>query len=468
MTITASLNPGLYPTPQTVSLSTDVVGASVRYTLDGTDPSDIETSVFYQGPITLTQDTTIRSIEITDWQDTNVSLEYVFTYTIYDPAIDSDGDTIPDGVEGTGDVDQDGVPNNLDVDTDADAIPDIVEAGPDPLNPVDTDGDGTPDYKDLDSDNDGLPDYFEGTGDLDGDTVPNYIDPDQVPQLIVRFVDFPNEMVENIPYTFQIEVLNGSGKMFIVNADHYIVGLPEIGSENLVSIAAPEILTYTIMSSSCRTKDTTSVSFLFYDDNNPGGEIEFTFDINLVVSNPEFPLRGNKISWKKNPLAKFYRIYKQDEDEQAMTLLVQVPHDPTLVDTQWYLHREGLPRTKYSISAVDAEGNESARTLPRHSPDIDTDVCLIQGNVADAGMTPMSNVVVGARILELPAVFGNTAVLRTSNVVRTDPRGYFEILVPQGSVVVFHIHDTGFKKELLIPFSPSATLRELLQLPQNA
>lgn len=61
---------------------------------------------------------------------------------------DSDGDGIPNDVEGLGDADGDGIPNYLDLDSDGDGIPDAVEAGPDPTNPIDTDMDGTPDYLD--------------------------------------------------------------------------------------------------------------------------------------------------------------------------------------------------------------------------------------------------------------------------------------------------------------------------------
>lgn len=65
------------------------------------------------------------------------------------PIIDTDGDTIPDSVEGVGDADGDTIPNYLDWDSDGDGIPDNMEAGPDPSNPIDTDGDGTPDYLDA-------------------------------------------------------------------------------------------------------------------------------------------------------------------------------------------------------------------------------------------------------------------------------------------------------------------------------
>jgi len=75
--------------------------------------------------------------------------------------LDSDGDGIPDVVDGTGDPDLDGLANYLDPDSDGDTLLDSVEVGVDPTEPVDTDGDGTPDYLDLDSDNDGIPDEVD-------------------------------------------------------------------------------------------------------------------------------------------------------------------------------------------------------------------------------------------------------------------------------------------------------------------
>jgi hypothetical protein len=85
---------------------------------------------------------------------------------------DSDGDGIPDSEEGTGDPDGDGIPNYLDLDSDGDGIPDSVEGF------GDSDGDGIPDFLDTDSDGDGIPDSVEGTGDPDGDGIPNYLDDD--------------------------------------------------------------------------------------------------------------------------------------------------------------------------------------------------------------------------------------------------------------------------------------------------
>ncbi len=103
---------------------------------------------------------------------------------------DSDGDGIPNSVEkgknpqNPVDSDADGNPDYLDLDSDADGIPDAIEAGKTPRNPVDTDNDGTPDYLDLDSDNDLILDKYEGwiepsnPPDTDGDNILNFRDLD--------------------------------------------------------------------------------------------------------------------------------------------------------------------------------------------------------------------------------------------------------------------------------------------------
>ncbi len=123
-----------------------------------------------------------------------------------DCTLDSDGDTIPDFVEGrfaTGgavDTDSDGTPDYLDTDSDGDGIPDRLEwydGGCSTSGGNDVDGDGIPNFRDTDSDGNGLLDKDEicppatvlttlgkaacvaGTPyDFDGDGIPDYLDPD--------------------------------------------------------------------------------------------------------------------------------------------------------------------------------------------------------------------------------------------------------------------------------------------------
>jgi hypothetical protein len=77
---------------------------------------------------------------------------------------DTDGDGIPDSIEGTDDPDHDSMPNYLDLDSDGDGVPDAIEwigNGTQQEPHPDVDGDGIPNFLDLDSDGDGQPDAQE-------------------------------------------------------------------------------------------------------------------------------------------------------------------------------------------------------------------------------------------------------------------------------------------------------------------
>lgn len=87
---------------------------------------------------------------------------------------DSDGDTIPDALEGSGDPDNDQVPNYLDRDSDDDQIPDSIEGSDD------TDGDGIPDFEDSDSDGDDVPDVIERDPDTDATPTGDDVDQDGI------------------------------------------------------------------------------------------------------------------------------------------------------------------------------------------------------------------------------------------------------------------------------------------------
>jgi hypothetical protein len=80
--------------------------------------------------------------------------------------LDTDGDGIPDSIEGTTATDGDGIGNWRDLDSDSDGLPDALEKGADGNAPVDTDGDGKADYVDADSDGDGISDAIEAGFDL--------------------------------------------------------------------------------------------------------------------------------------------------------------------------------------------------------------------------------------------------------------------------------------------------------------
>ena len=118
--------------------------------------------------------------------DPSEACDTAMVYIIVSPA-DSDGDGIPDFIEGTVDIDSDSLGNFEDLDSDGDGISDSIEAGDtsDPCNIKlnDTDNDGIPNYLDLDSDGDGTPDADEYDSDNDGivddcndDGIPDWLD----------------------------------------------------------------------------------------------------------------------------------------------------------------------------------------------------------------------------------------------------------------------------------------------------
>lgn len=93
---------------------------------------------------------------------------------------DSDGDGIPDSVEGSVDTDGDSSPDYLDLDSDDDGIPDNAEAQ---VIGIDMDGDGIDDSFDVDvtggvdANGDGIDDNI-ALPDADGDGIPNYLETD--------------------------------------------------------------------------------------------------------------------------------------------------------------------------------------------------------------------------------------------------------------------------------------------------
>ncbi len=127
---------------------------------------------------TLVEDDIGQSVRIIvsylDGGGTNESLTSASTAVVSD--IDSDGDGIGDLEEGTGDADGDGIPNYLDDDSDGDGILDKDEGN------GDSDGDAIPDYLDSssDEDGDGIPDIYDGDAntDTDGDGTADVFDTD--------------------------------------------------------------------------------------------------------------------------------------------------------------------------------------------------------------------------------------------------------------------------------------------------
>jgi len=139
---------------------------------------------------------------------------------------DTDADGIPDFIEAGSDTDGDGLSDDRDTDSDNDGIPDAVEEMSlpalsgldddgdgidnafdpdltggsdadgdgidDALAPIDSDGDSLPNFRDLDADGDGIPDRFESGADSDGDGIDDYLDTDSDNDAIGDFAEAGN------------------------------------------------------------------------------------------------------------------------------------------------------------------------------------------------------------------------------------------------------------------------------------
>ena len=132
---------------------------------------------------------------------------------------ESDGDLIPDSIEGADDGDGDGFPNFLDSDSDGNGISDSTEAGSNPAQPTDTDRDGHYDFIDLDDDNDGLEDSI----DSERTVSIGYSDVLDVNQRI---------MLQSLLYEDQALNLAVAGKTAVIKG----LGFSSTANENLVII----------------------------------------------------------------------------------------------------------------------------------------------------------------------------------------------------------------------------------------
>ena len=193
------------------------------------------------------------------------------------PALDTDGDGVPDATdidddndgildtdEGNGvtDTDGDGTPDSLDSDSDNDGVSDLIEgndanhdgvadstpsgndtdndglddtfdtdSGGTAVGMQDTDSDGTPDFQDTDDDGDGTPTdgtdssfAGEGTGDQDGDGIPNYLDGVALTQTECSITKSYQEVINNTTTKFWLDRNLGADQVATASDDYQAYG----------------------------------------------------------------------------------------------------------------------------------------------------------------------------------------------------------------------------------------------------
>ncbi|MDP6634493.1 MAG: lamin tail domain-containing protein, partial [Phycisphaerae bacterium] len=88
-----SVDRGFYESPQVLAITSDTLGASIRYTLDGTKPTESH-GTLYTTPIDITTTTTLRAIAyFPGYISSNVDTQtYIFPYAV----VEQTGDGFPD------------------------------------------------------------------------------------------------------------------------------------------------------------------------------------------------------------------------------------------------------------------------------------------------------------------------------------------------------------------------------------
>jgi hypothetical protein len=98
-----SVGRGFYTTPFTVTIATSTTGATIRYTLDGSAPSETNGTI-YGGPVSTSRTTVLRAMAYkTDWFPTNVDTQtYLFVANVVAQPATKPGTAWPDPYSGGG------------------------------------------------------------------------------------------------------------------------------------------------------------------------------------------------------------------------------------------------------------------------------------------------------------------------------------------------------------------------------
>ena len=282
----------------------------------------------------------------------------------------------------------------------------------------------------------------------------------------VSFVNLNDgeEVVEYVPKHFQITVNAGSGTIRLIPSSTSIFGI----STAAFQATAGQTFSFEFMASPNRQSDNATLYCVLTDDLAPASEVTLSRIVAIVKYNDTYPIKGAKITWNKVTGAVKYRIRRKNKVDEEFSDLIDLLHDPqTGITTQWFIDRTGQKTSKYCIAAIADDGEVGEYSLPKHAPDIDVPMCMVQGNITDISLTPISGMNIEYRIKDSPFISGNTMAYKNTLMVQTDTRGYFEFSVPQNSVIQLSVPDVGFKKQLITPLATSADLSELLAMPQN-
>lgn len=318
-----------------------------------------------------------------------------------------------------------------------------------------------------------IPVYFENNIEEEPVEEPedtyDYDGPFTVRIFITNADEDPDELVENIPYTVVVEALSGYGTVKLlpdslpsyVSLNDYAILNLRMGGDNIRSYS------FDLMVGACHNGQGVMPVFSIEDDAGNTDTVSLS-NYATVSESKKYPYSGMRVLWKKVSDATNYNIYRTSRPDGSMFIIASVPADTYGTSKyQWYIDRDGHDGDYYSVAPVNASGYTGEKSVPRTAPDSLTNACLLQGSVIDLGLKGVDEVPIAYRIKEMPSAFKSSLLIKSTNIVYTDERGFFEILLPQNSVVTIAIDDAGFKKSLVIPPLRAASLEDVLNMPQN-
>ena len=432
---------GVFPeTSLDISLGTNVAGAVIKFTLDGTSPLG-DTALTYNGnAINLSTSLDshsfrLRAIAISDRL---ISQPIDNNYTLYNYDSDADGDEISNGLEGG------------------------------PL--TDTDGDGIADMYDTDSDNDGIPDYVEGLADANANSIPAFQDATET-RFWYEINGLPanGDIINGLQYEIKIICYGSEGYLQITSDSQALIFSEteltiQPGIEKSIYMYVPEI-----MENKCSTLwPTDAFNSTFAMSHFENGIlvtdlVKRTYTIKPYTD--EMPYVGNLVTWEKNAKASFYCIYRKSPGESDFVRIAKILHDSyhTRIASQQYLDRDGELLSQYRVSAI-INNTETAWSNVLHAADCYLDTCTITGHLAEINNTPMADMRVSVRIHK-PVFFSNNTYASAYELhTYTDAFGQFNLQLPKGSVCILKIDQAGVREKLAIPMLDFIDINELIAM----
>lgn len=437
----ASPEAGVFPeTDLAVTLSTNIPGSEIRYTLDGSSPLG-EHALIYTQPIALSteldsQVLRLRAIAISDQL---ISQPIDSEYILYDYHGDADGDGISNGLEGG------------------------------PLQ--DTDGDGTPDMHDFDSDSDGIPDFVEGAIDANANGVPAFQDASEKIPFWYRVTGIPENgtIINGLQYEIKVECYGGTGffsiesgsKALIFSQTHVSI---EPGESKTIYMLVPEV-----MENKCSplwSYDAFDVRFIMrHLVGSDLVEEVITKNYTTAAYTDAVPYSGNLITWEKHPDASYYCIYRKDPDGCNFSRIKKLLHDSyhANVSTQQYLDRDGELLSQYRVSAI-IDGKETAWSNVLHAADCGLDLCTVTGHLSHIYGDAIKNSRITVRIDKPYALKRNILLNSYEWHVYSDEHGQFNLSLPKDCVCIIKIDQADFRVKVHVPNLDFIDLDALLRL----